>query len=45
MKVLLFFPPPSPSGVCTYAELRCTKEVVLGQFVFPGDSVALAVEG
>lgn len=34
-----------PLGGYTYAKLRCTKEVVLGQFVFAGDSVALAVEG
>lgn len=32
-------------GGWTHAQLRCTQEVVLGQFVFTGDPVALAVEG
>lgn len=32
-------------GGGTYAQLRCTKEVIFRQFVFAGDSVALAVEG
>lgn len=35
----------SGAGCWTHAQLRCAQEVVLGQFVFAGDPVALAVEG